>query len=338
MKNVKFDWNDILIVPNETSEIRSRKEIDIDRLPLFVAPMDTVVNKENAKLFYDKGFEVCLPRHIKSIEDLDFCFFSYGLEGIKKKLEISLEPFDDKKVLIDIANGNMEELLIITEKFKKMYPDKILMVGNVANPMTYVKLSQAGADIVRCGVGGGSACLTTQQTGIGYPMASLISECREMKIKYNLNSKIVSDGGFREYSEIIKSLALGSDGVMLGGILNKCLESCSPNFQKIYDDSYKEIHVDIALSNYQSKIPVYKYYRGMSTKEVQKDWGKESLQTSEGITKYNMVDYTLDGWVENFIDYLKTNMSYCGKRTTEEFIGKVEYVFITQNAFNRYNK
>ena len=76
----------------------------------------------------------------------------------------------------------------------------------------------------------------------------------------------------------------------------------------------------------------------MSTKAVQKDWGRSTLKTSEGIIKYNKVEYTLGGWTENFTDYLKSTMSYCNKRTLDDFIGKAEYIFITQNAFNRFNK
>lgn len=334
--NIKFDWDDILVVPKHTSPIRSRKEIIVNRLPLYVSPMDTVVDEENAKEFYDNGYEVCLPRHINYTRELNFCFFSYGLSEIKKILDESL-ILSERKVLIDIANGNMVELLDVIKKFKSIYPNKTLMVGNVANPITYKNLSEAGADIIRVGVGNGSGCLTTEQTGIGYPMGSLIEECREIKNKFNLKSKILADGGFRKYSDIIKSLAVGSDGVMLGGMLNKCIESCSENYIK-EGDSFHIISKDEAKDKITLEIPVYKYYRGMSTKEVQRDWGRTDLQTSEGISKYNKVEYTLSGWTENFKDYLRTNMSYCGSLTLDEFIGKVEYIMVTQNAFNRYNK
>ena len=75
----------------------------------------------------------------------------------------------------------------------------------------------------------------------------------------------------------------------------------------------------------------------MSTKEVQKKWGRDDLKTSEGIVKVNPVEYTISQWTENFIDYLKSAMSYTNSRTLEEFRDS-EFVFITENALNRFNK
>ena len=80
-----------------------------------------------------------------------------------------------------------------------------------------------------------------------------------------------------------------------------------------------------------------KSFRGMSTKEVQKKWGRENLKTSEGIVKTNPVEYTLGQWTENFTDYLKSAMSYTNSRTLDEF-RESEFVFITKNALNRFNK
>jgi len=76
----------------------------------------------------------------------------------------------------------------------------------------------------------------------------------------------------------------------------------------------------------------------MSTKEVQKVWERKELKTGEGISKYNKVEYTLAGWRENFTDYLRSAMSYSNSRCLEEFIGEAQWVKISQNAFNRFNK
>ena len=183
-----------------------------------------------------------------------------------------------------------------------------------------------------------SACTTSANVSIHYPMASLISECAYWKNVYDKPTKIIADGGFKNFSDIIKALALGADYVMLGGIFNKCLESCGDNFIKDSDEIYQTIDFDLATQKFNNDIDVYKYYRGMSTKEVQKSWDKSELKTGEGITKYNKVDYTLEGWCENFEDYLKSAMSYTDSRTLKDFIGEVKFEMITQNSYMRFNK
>jgi GMP reductase len=343
MNNIKFDWDDILIQPSSVSNITSRSEIKIDKLPLFTSPMDTVVDENNARTYLDMGYTVCLPRGILYNEELKECFFSYGLYEIEELINTGSVEADN--VLIDIANGNMQKLFNIAEKFKKAYPNKILMAGNVANPDTYKRLSELGVDYIRCGVGNGNGCLTSQNIGIGYAMGSLIEECAELKREYNLKSHIIADGGFKKYADVIKALAVGSSYVMLGSMLNKCLESCGDNYIIEYNPNdsipikrYKEIGIEEATYKFIKGKEIYKKFRGMSTKEVQNKWGKKKLTTSEGVVKYNKVEYTLDGWTENFTDYLKSTMSYCNCLTLNDFIGKVQYNQITQNAFNRFNK
>ena len=76
----------------------------------------------------------------------------------------------------------------------------------------------------------------------------------------------------------------------------------------------------------------------MSTKAVQRSWGKSKLVTSEGITKYQKVEYTLEQWTENFKDYLRSAMSYCNAKTLDDFIGKADYIFITDAARKRFEK
>lgn len=343
MNNVKFDWDDILIQPAAKSFIESRSEINIDKLPLYVSPMDTVVDEKNANMFYRNNMSVCLPRHIKYKKELNHCFFSYGLYEIEELIDTDSVEADN--VLIDIANGNMEKLFTLVEKFKKTYPSKTLMAGNVANPETYKLLSDLGVDIIRVGIGNGGSCLTSESTGIGYPMGSLIEECRNYKNRYGLTSIILADGGFKKYADIIKALAVGADSVMLGSILNKSLESSGDNYKMKYSPdtivpikTYKKISLEDARYQFNDGMEIYKKFRGMSTKEVQRKWNKEKMTTSEGIVKYNKVEYTLEGWVENFTDYLKSAMSYCNCLTLKEFIGEVEYNLISPSAFNRFNK
>lgn len=337
----KFDWNDITIIPDTLSTIASRSEINPlqnGKLPIFTAPMDMVIDENNISTFEKNFVNICLPRNVKWVNlKNDNYFYSYGLDEMIELFESGKEM--PKKVLIDVANGHMFKLWEISKRIKEKFGNEIeLMVGNIANPETYRKYCEIGVDWIRVGIGGGSACTTSANVSIHFPMASLVNECYEVSKEFDNPAKILADGGFRSFSDIIKALALGADACMLGGIFNKCLESCSDNFLKDSVGIFHLIDEERAITNFNSGIDVWKYYRGMSTKEVQKSWNRKELKTGEGISKYNKVEYTLSGWRENFTDYLRSAMSYSNSRTLEEFIGQAQWVKISQNAFDRFNK
>lgn len=337
----KFDWNDITIIPDTLSTIASRSEINPlqnGKLPIFTAPMDMVIDENNISEFELNNVNICLPRNVKfdSLKN-DNYFYSYGLDEMIELFESGKDL--PKKVLIDVANGHMFKLWEISKRIKEKYGNNIeLMVGNIANPDTYRKYCEIGVDWIRVGIGGGSACTTSANVSIHFPMASLVNECYEISKEFDNPTKILADGGFRSFSDIIKALALGAHACMLGGIFNKCLESCSDNFLKDSVGIFHLIDEERAITNFDSGIDVWKYYRGMSTKEVQKSWNRKELKTGEGISKYNKVEYTLSGWRENFTDYLRSAMSYSNSRTLEDFIGQANWVKISQNAFDRFNK
>lgn len=328
----KFDFNDILIKPSKVSEISSRQFVNPRQgfhLPLITAPMDTVIDENNESIYSNLNIITCLPRGEKN----DSGFESYSLQEIEEELKAKRLK-SNGFYLIDIANGHMEKLLTVTKKIKRVLPKVTLMVGNVANPATYAALSNAGADFVRVGIGNGGGCSTTVHTGVGYPMGSLIKECYDASCGLKKPAKIVADGGMQNYSDIIKALALGADYVMVGSLFNKAIDSCGENYL------WKRIKVSqkIAEKAYKLKIPVYKKFRGMSTKEVQMKWGKAVPTTSEGVTRYRKVEYSLLQWVNNFEDYLRSAMSYTNSKTLSDFIGNVETIQITNNAYNRFKK
>lgn len=356
MKDLKFDLNDIVLIPAESSDVCSRKECLIDSdhdewfptLPLMAAPMDTVVCSENFTKYIKLGIIPCIPRGVKvNTYNSPRYFKSYGLSEIESQLElrrstdgvIRLNKEQDPEhftnyqyILIDIANGHMSKLIGIIKELKK-WPNLKVMVGNVANPETFANLALAGADYVRCSIGTGAGCTTAANVSINYPMGSLISECREQKIKLGVETKIVADGGMKNYSDIIKALALGADYVMVGSLFNKAIGSSGYNYLYGIKLRYR-----LAKKLWLWGFPVKKKYRGMSTKAVQRSWGKSELVTAEGITKYQKVEYTLEQWTENFKDYLRSAMSYCNAKKLSDFIGVVQYVFITESARRRFDK
>jgi len=176
---MKYDWNDVSIVPETLSTIASRKEINPligGKLPLFTAPMDKVIDGTNVKSFDDNLINVCLPRHVK-YEDLknDNYFYSYGLDEIIEIIKTG-KPLP-KRVLIDVANGHMQKLFDTASLIKETFGDNIeLMIGNIANPDTYRKYCEIGVDYIRVGIGGG--CFTPDSlvmTQSGYKKISDIS-------------------------------------------------------------------------------------------------------------------------------------------------------------------
>lgn len=343
---MKLDFNDILIVPASTSSISTRKDVNPfynGHLPLIAAPMDTVIDKNNLEIYESLGINVCIPRN----SDINALYYNNGSSinfvsfGLDEFIEKYIENYcitNTQYILIDIANGHMDKLTNTIVEFKEIYGSFYkLMVGNVANPKTYKILSLAGADYIRIGIGAGSGCSTTVHTAVGYPMASLISDCYTISLELEVNQrgKIVADGGMKNYSDVIKAIALGADYVMVGGIFNKALESAGDTY--LYGLKINQFG-KLAKWALSKKLPLKKKFHGMSTKEVQRKWNKSNIKTSEGVSRINNVEYSLSGWTANFIDYFRSAMSYTDCKTIEEFRGMVEIIEISDSAYTRFSK
>jgi hypothetical protein len=366
---MKYSLNDISIVPASVSNIDSRSECDPfhvnGKLPLFTAPMSSVVDLNNFKLFEENGIIPILPRTVNITDRMDniqngtWCAFSLSeFDALVNSFELLIEEWDVKikspsnglHILVDIANGNMLKLHDLIRRIKKTkHANKIkIMAGNVANPETYRLLSEAGADYIRVGIGGGSVCITSSNTGVHYPLGSLIKECFDISTTLDSPAYIVADGGIKGYSDIVKCLALGADYVMCGSIFNKMLESAGETKNRKYGETNLQVDLNPfntvnqysteALVGLKNGVDLVKIHYGMSTKKAQKELGSENLKTSEGIIRYNKVEYTMSQWVENFMDYLKSTMSYTSSKGLYDFIGKVETVIISNNSYNSINR
>jgi hypothetical protein len=348
----KFDFDDILITPKTYTKINSRfadinpyvtddKNILSDRLPLFTAPMSSVLNDSNYNDFNEVGIRIVMPRtsNHKIYGGSDPIFHSYSIAEFEQYYVLDEERTHPDYVLIDVANGHMNKIIQLAVKAKKKDQNIVIMAGNIANPQTYKYYIESNSiDYVRVGIGNGNGCLTTQQTGVGYPKASLINECYKIKQEminkgYVNPTKIVADGGMKDYSDIIKALALGADYVMVGSILNKALESSGQNYLYGF-----KISPMFAETCYNYGFTVKKQFYGMSTKLAQKKLGNNNLKTSEGVVRYRKIEYKIFDWVQNFEHYLRSAMSYTDARNLNEFIGKADFKLITENAFNRFNK
>jgi hypothetical protein len=165
---MKLDFNDILITPAVTTNVFSRKTIDPFHdgfLPLFTAPMDTVVDLNNSNIFKEHKINVCLPRGISHTSNEFTTFAALSLKEFDAYYLGKARPISSyvEYVLIDIANGHMSSLIESVNIAKSIHGDKLfLMVGNIANPETFRLLSLAGADAIRVGIGNGGGCFTKE--------------------------------------------------------------------------------------------------------------------------------------------------------------------------------
>lgn len=360
-----YTLDDVAIQPADTSSIKSRKEcnpyIDEDdkMLPLFTAPMDTVVSLKNYKEFLQNGITPIIPRTVPYGKRLEMCvnemvWVAFSLKEFEESFIKNKASVDSSKkfALIDIANGHMEKVQKVVNEAKKMHGINLtIMVGNVANPETYRLLSMCGADYIRLSIGSGHACLSSTHLGIHYPMASLIDECYKIKCSGSY-AKIVADGGMRNYGDIIKALALGADYVMCGWLFNQMVESAATTFIRRWSGQVKgyewmnfvqptnELPDDMNLQRLlvEAKAPLFKEFYGMSTKKAQSLMGKRRTTTSEGVDMKQDVVYTMRGWVENFTDYLRSAMSYTGSKDLYDFCGEVTVNIVSPNTYKFISK
>lgn len=325
-----YSLKEITIIPTTISDIDSRSECNPyygELLPLFTAPMSAVVGVNSWKDYMNNRINSIIPRNISLVKRLYYLsnttmFVAFGLEEIKEQFIIN--NYTDYNqffhILIDIANGNMKKVFDLVKQLKEKYNnDVVIMAGNIANPETYEEYCKAGIDYCRVGIGAGKGCLTTTMTGIHYPLGSLLMECNYIKQKYDNPTKIIADGGIKGYADIIKCLALGADYVMCGSVFAKMKESEAEIFESFKGDNYKQFY-------------------GMSTPKAQIELGGDGSKATEGNETIIPVEYTMEEWVNNFKAYLKSTMSYCGKRTLEEFIGKVQTDIMSENSINSINK
>jgi len=129
-------------------------------------------------------------------------------------------------ICVDVANGHNIHTINVVKKIRLKYPDLVIMAGNVCSDEGFLNLSKAGSDCIRIGIGNGSICSTRLETGIGYGQWSAINDSYKIKVKENLKSKIICDGGsLGKTGNKVKALAIGADAIILGRTLGGTIES-----------------------------------------------------------------------------------------------------------------
>ncbi|MGI4833983.1 MAG: IMP dehydrogenase [Janthinobacterium lividum] len=154
---------------------------------------------------------------------------------------------------IDTAHGHSQGVLDAVRRIKKAYPQVDLMAGNVATAAGAKALADAGADVVKVGVGPGSICTTRIIAGIGVPQLSAVLEAARGLA--GTSATLVADGGIKFSGDIVKALAGGAAAVMVGSLLAGTTEA--PGELQLYEGRR------------------YKSYRGMGSVEAMEEGSKD---------------------------------------------------------------
>jgi IMP dehydrogenase len=314
-------YDDISLIPTEVSRVKSRKEVETSSkfleinlsVPIISSPMESVTGIEMAKELRSLGCIGIVNRFDSSLNEI-----LNNKNGKSKINAISValnSPLDTikklaegrKLICIDTANANNSVVLKKTEQIKSNLNIKVI-VGNIAHGASLKQLVDAGADGVRVGIGSGSVCSTSIQTGIGIGQVSSILNVYFARENSKLKIAIIADGGIKGAGDVAKAIALGADAVMLGRLLAGTRET--PGEVIRYNDQ------------------LWKKYRGSASFGVKMK--NEFIEGEETMVPYK-------GQVKNVInaisDGLRSSMSYMNCKSIEELRKTETFAILSNSSF-----
>ena len=223
-------------------------------------------------------------------------------------------------ICVDTAHGHSKKVLDNVSYIKKNYPECIIMAGNVATAEGTSALIQAGADIVKVGIGPGSICTTRVISGVGVPQISAVIECS--KIAKKKGASVVADGGIKYSGDIVKALALGANAVMLGNLLAGSDES--PGETVLY------------------RGRTYKVYRGMGSLSAMKKGSKDRYGQEDAMEFSKLVPEGIEGRVpyrgsvfgllDQLVGGLRSGLGYTGSKDIASLQKNVKFVQLTSQS------
>jgi len=222
-------------------------------------------------------------------------------------------------VVIDTAHGHSRGVLRMIEGVKTLYPALVVIAGNVATADGTIALIDAGADVVKVGVGAGSICTTRVVTGVGVPQLYAIQQCAEAAHKQG--KPIIADGGLKYSGDIVKALAAGADSVMLGSLLAG-LDECPGEMILLEGRRYKD-------------------YRGMGSLGAMTEFSRDRYSSGqagsaktvpEGIEGRVPYKGQLSDLMYQVVGGIRSGMGYVGAANIAELHAKATWVSITSSG------
>ena len=233
-----------------------------------------------------------------------------GVNGdVKGKAQALLETGIDVLV-VDTAHGHQEKMLDALDAVRSVNPSVPVAAGNVVSAAGVRDLIDAGADIVKVGVGPGAMCTTRMMTGVGRPQFSAVLECAAETTR--LGRHVWADGGVRHPRDVALALAAGASNVMIGSWFAGTYESPG------------DVHVDGEGRQFKESYGMAsaRAVRNRTAAESSFDRARKALY-EEGISSARMYLDPLRPSVEDLIDQITSGVrsacTYAGAPTLVEF-------------------
>lgn len=237
-----------------------------------------------------------------------------GVSADTDKRVEALVKAEADAIVIDTAHGHSKGVLDKIAQIRNSYPDVVLIVGNVATAEGTRDLIEAGADIVKVGIGPGSICTTRVVAGVGVPQITAVYECAEEADKHNV--PIIADGGIKYSGDIAKALASGAHAVMLGSLLAGVTES--PGEREIYQGRQFKVYRGMGSMSAMEQGSKDRYFQENSQKLV-----------PEGIEGRIPYKGPLKETIHQLLGGLRAGMGYCGTPTISSLREDARFVRIT---------
>jgi IMP dehydrogenase len=217
-------------------------------------------------------------------------------------------------LVVDSAHGHHKNIIDTVRELRRLYPDLLLVAGNVATGEATKDLIDAGASIVKVGIGPGSICTTRVIAGIGVPQITAIYDCATVAKQYHI--PIIADGGIKYSGDVTKAIAAGADAIMIGSLFAGTEES--PGESEIYQGRR------------------FKVYRGMGSLGAMKEGSKdryfqenENKLVPEGIEGRVPYKGPLSDTIHQLVGGLRSGMGYCGTKSLDELKNDTTFTRIT---------
>lgn len=257
------------------------------------------------------------PQATKDEHGRLFCGAAVGVGADSKDRVEALVATGVDVLCVDTAHGHSKNVIDMVKHISQKHKDVIVIAGNVVTGDGTMALIEAGAEVVKVGVGPGSICTTRVVAGVGMPQISAVMECA--KIAKSKGKSIIADGGIKFSGDITKALALGANTVMIGNLMAGAEES--PGETILFQGRSYKVYRGMGSIGAMSK--------GSKDRYGQMDIEDNEKLVPEGIEGKVAYKGPASGIIHQLIGGLKSGMGYLGARNIDELQTRAKYVQIS---------